>query len=116
MEGRGLVRAATREEYLRDPKSLHEGPGMEPPPPKTLTLYPEVKYDGYKWGMAIDVNSCIGCNACVVGCQSENNIPVVGKESGPARARNALAPCGYLLSRRRGESGNLFPARAVHAV
>jgi MoCo/4Fe-4S cofactor protein with predicted Tat translocation signal len=80
MEGRGLVRAVTREEYLRDPKSVHEGPGMEPPPPKTLTLYPEVKYDGYKWGMAIDVNSCIGCNACVVGCQAENNIPVVGKD------------------------------------
>jgi len=80
MEGRGLVRAATREEYLRDPKSVHEGPGIEPPPPKTLTMYPEVKYDGYKWGMAIDVNSCIGCNACVVGCQAENNIPVVGKD------------------------------------
>jgi MoCo/4Fe-4S cofactor protein with predicted Tat translocation signal len=80
MDGRGLVRAVTREEFLKDPKSVHEGPGMEPPPPKTLTMYPEVKYDGYKWGMAIDVNSCIGCNACVVGCQSENNIPVVGKD------------------------------------
>ena len=80
MDGRGLVRAVTRDEYLRDPKSVHEGPGMEPPPPKTLTMYPEVKYDGYKWGMAIDVNSCIGCNACVVGCQAENNIPVVGKD------------------------------------
>jgi MoCo/4Fe-4S cofactor protein with predicted Tat translocation signal len=80
MEGRGMVRAVTREEYLRDPKSVQEGPGIEPPPPKMLTMYPEVKYDGYKWGMAIDVNSCIGCNACVVGCQAENNIPVVGKE------------------------------------
>jgi molybdopterin-containing oxidoreductase family iron-sulfur binding subunit len=80
MDGRGLVRAVTRDEYLHDPKSVHEGPGMEPPPPKTLTMYPEVKYDGYKWGMAIDVNSCIGCNACVVGCQAENNIPVVGKD------------------------------------
>ena len=80
MEGRGLVRAVTRDQYVHDPKSAHEGPGMEPPPPKTLTMYPEVKYDGYKWGMAIDVNACIGCNACVVGCQSENNIPVVGKE------------------------------------
>ncbi|HMB79981.1 MAG TPA: hypothetical protein VKI43_07940, partial [Vicinamibacterales bacterium] len=80
MDGRGLVRAATRDEYVKDPKSVHEGPGMEPPPPKTLTMYPEIKYDGYKWGMAIDVNSCIGCNACVVGCQSENNIPVVGKD------------------------------------
>jgi len=78
MEGRDMVRAVTREEYLRDPKSVHEG--SEPPPPKMLTMYPEVKYDGYKWGMAIDVNSCIGCNACVVGCQAENNIPVVGKD------------------------------------
>ena len=78
MDGRGLIRAATREQYLHDPKSVHEG--SEAPPPKLLTMYPEIKYDGYKWGMAIDVNSCIGCNACVVGCQSENNIPVVGKD------------------------------------
>jgi MoCo/4Fe-4S cofactor protein with predicted Tat translocation signal len=78
MEGRGMVRAVTRDEYVRDPKSVHEG--MEAPPPKMLTMYPEVKYEGYKWGMAIDVNSCIGCNACVVGCQSENNIPVIGKD------------------------------------
>jgi MoCo/4Fe-4S cofactor protein with predicted Tat translocation signal len=77
MEGRGLVRAVTRDEYVRDPKSVHEG---DETPPRTITLYPEYKYEGYKWGMAIDVNSCVGCNACVVGCQSENNIPVVGKD------------------------------------
>jgi MoCo/4Fe-4S cofactor protein with predicted Tat translocation signal len=77
MEGRGLVRAATRDEYVRDPKSIHE---HDETPPRTITLYPEFKYEGYKWGMAIDVNACIGCNACVVGCQSENNIPVVGKD------------------------------------
>jgi len=66
MEGRGMVRAVTRDEYVRDPKSVHEG---DETPPKTLTLYPDYKYAGYKWGMAIDINACIGCNACVVGYQ-----------------------------------------------
>jgi len=77
MEGRGMVRAVTRDEFVRDPKSIHE---HDETPPRTITLYPDFKYEGYKWGMAIDVNACIGCNACVVGCQAENNIPVVGKE------------------------------------
>jgi molybdopterin-containing oxidoreductase family iron-sulfur binding subunit len=77
MEGRGMVRAATREEFARNPKSAHEG--FEEPP-HTLTLYPNYRYEGYKWGMAIDLNTCIGCNACVVGCQAENNIAVIGKD------------------------------------
>jgi len=77
MEGRGMVRAVTKDEFTANPKSVHEG--FEAPA-RTITLYPDFKYDGYKWGMSIDVNSCIGCNACVVACQAENNIAVVGKD------------------------------------
>jgi molybdopterin-containing oxidoreductase family iron-sulfur binding subunit len=77
MENRHLVRSATLEEYKKDPEFAHKV-GHEPP--KELTLYQEWKYDGYAWGMVIDQTACVGCNACVVACQSENNIPVVGKD------------------------------------
>ena len=77
MEGRAPVRTASLEEYTRTPEIIHEQGHI---PPRTLTLYPEHEYNGYKWGMAIDLTSCTGCSACVVACQSENNIPVIGKD------------------------------------
>jgi molybdopterin-containing oxidoreductase family iron-sulfur binding subunit len=77
MDGRAIIRAGTLEQYRNHPHFVHE---MEHEPPKTLTLYPDHKYEGYAWGMAVDLNTCVGCNACVVACQSENNIPVVGRD------------------------------------
>jgi len=76
MEGRALVRAATLEEFRRNPAFAHE---LGEEPPSSLSLYPGYKYEGYAWGMSIDLNACVGCNACVVACQAENNIPIVGK-------------------------------------
>lgn len=74
---RDLVRVASLEEFRKDPDFARDS---EENTRADDSLYPPVKYDGYAWGMAVDTNSCIGCNACVVACQSENNIPVVGKE------------------------------------
>src|SRR6266849_4150807 len=74
---RPLVRSASLEEYHKEPNFAREEE-----PPAALTLYPgyDYKKEPYAWGMAIDMNACVGCNNCIVACQSENNIAVVGKE------------------------------------
>ncbi|HVW20694.1 MAG TPA: TAT-variant-translocated molybdopterin oxidoreductase [Opitutaceae bacterium] len=105
MEGREIVREANFEEYKRNPTFVKEigmeaetsvynmsgfvAPDEPAAPLKVLStevprgnsLYEHPKFTGpQQWGMSIDLNTCIGCNACVVACQAENNIPIVGRD------------------------------------
>lgn len=91
MEGRHLVRSsslegfkanphfATEYDHISLPESAKRG-GGEHDEDVRVSMYPEREWKGHAWGMVIDTTTCTGCNACVVACQAENNIPTVGKE------------------------------------
>ncbi len=74
MENRDLIRETTQADYKQHPNFAQDPQGVQP------SLYDPVEYTGHAWGMSINLSSCIGCNACVLACQSENNIPTVGKD------------------------------------
>ncbi|MDQ1523962.1 MAG: hypothetical protein QOE47_1886 [Pyrinomonadaceae bacterium] len=98
MEGRDIVRSNTLNEYLSNTgdssREVHGGASLathegaaetvgketHKEPGGHDSLYPNYEYNGYKWGMAVDIASCVGCQSCIIACQSENNIPIVGKE------------------------------------
>jgi Fe-S-cluster-containing dehydrogenase component len=72
-DGRDIAREWTLTEFARKPQ-------RESGPEDLPSLYEPHAHKGPRWGMAIDLSACVGCGACVVACQSENNIPVVGPE------------------------------------
>ena len=83
MEGRPIIREANLDQYRQHP-TFAKHLGMEPDGPKD-PMYPnpfdELKKKGlHQWGMSIDLNLCVGCSACMIACQSENNVPIVGKD------------------------------------
>jgi molybdopterin-containing oxidoreductase family iron-sulfur binding subunit len=77
---RGIIRYATLDQFKADPGFANEGYTREKTDVDT-SLFPNWPYnEANAWGMSIDMNSCVGCNACIVSCYAENNIPVVGKQ------------------------------------
>ena len=102
IEGRGLVREATVEQYREDNEFAKKIAGDDELPAKLPSLYshPPLKA-AQQWGMSVDLNVCTGCSACIVACQSENNIPIVGKlQVGHGRAMHWLRLDRYYASEK----------------
>src|ERR1700730_17186522 len=98
IEGRGIVREATLDHYREDNEFVKKLEESLPPQPRSLYSHPPLDAE-QQWGMTVDLNVCTGCSACVVACQSENNIPIVGKlQVGHGRAMHWIRIDRYYAS------------------
>lgn len=70
---RHIIQDGTLSDYINGKFILHH-------PDAIKSIIPDIEYNGVKWAMAIDMNKCVGCNACVVACNVENNVPIIGKD------------------------------------
>ncbi|MGY2131710.1 TAT-variant-translocated molybdopterin oxidoreductase [Hymenobacter sp. HD11105] len=84
MDRKPVVQEATLAQYIKNPKEVTEYDKIATPDglekPNKVSLWQDYEYKNHHWGMVIDLNSCIGCGSCVIGCQVENNVAVVGKQ------------------------------------
>ena len=110
---RHVVRSVTLAELAQDPHAVQKM-GHEPAP--GLSMYPEHKYEGRAWGMAIDMSACVGCNACVTRLPVGEQHPGGGEGPGRPRPRDALDPRRPLLRGPAGEPRDLPPAGPLHAL
>ena len=78
MKGRDIVRETSLDEYAKNPSAGNEAHAEAEE--HSVSLYAKPEFKGHHWGLAIDLNACTGCSACVIACQAENNVPVIGRD------------------------------------
>jgi molybdopterin-containing oxidoreductase family iron-sulfur binding subunit len=114
---RDILREATIQQFLRDPEELIPFYAFPEEEIKKNDMYVEevFQWNGPQWGMTIDLNTCIGCNACVTACQAENNIPVVGKtQVGKGREMHWLKIDRYYKGDEVNPQATWQPLMCVH--
>ena len=108
IEGRGVVREATLDEYRKDNHFVEKCAGADEPQKELFSLYSHPPLDApQQWGLVVDLNVCTGCSACVIACQAENNSPIVGKlQAGHGRTMHWLRIDRYFASEKPFDEDN----------